>query len=126
MPPYENVTIYHMRDLVSGTKKIIKADGIRALHVPQYETLTIKKILAEAKNVPDIMEKMPDNDTETFKFPKSYVCNICYTVLGENFKECIKEQINIRNEKVANEENLLIDMDKDIANAFYKSNAVSL
>ena len=34
LPPYENVTIYHMRDLVAGTKKIIKADGIKVLHVP--------------------------------------------------------------------------------------------
>ena len=34
LPSYENVTIYHMRDLVSGTKKIIKADAIKVLHVP--------------------------------------------------------------------------------------------
>ena len=47
------------------------------------------------------MDKLPEKDSETFKFPKSYVCNICYTVLKNLFKEWIKEQINDRNEKVA-------------------------
>ena len=72
------------------------------------------------------MDKLPEKDSETFKFPKSYVCNICYTVLGEDFKEWIKAQINDRNEKVAKDQNLNIEIDKDIAAAFYKSNAVSL
>ena len=55
LPPYENVTIYHMRDLVTGKKKskyfnhlfilnlililfqnkiVIQADAIKVLHVP--------------------------------------------------------------------------------------------
>ena len=91
LPPYDNVTIYHMRDLVAGDKKIIRADGIKTLHVPQYENLTIKKILEQAKNVPAIMSRLPEKDGETFKFPKSYVCNICYTVIGDTFKDWIKE-----------------------------------
>ena len=72
------------------------------------------------------MDKLPTKDAETFKFPKAYICNICYTVIGEGFKDWIKEQINLRNEKVAKDSNLLITMDKDVAAAFYKSNAVSL
>ena len=57
------------------------------------------------------MEKLPDKDDETFKFPKAYVCNICYTVIGDDFKSWIKDQINQRNAKVAKDQNLLINMD---------------
>ena len=72
------------------------------------------------------MDRLPDKDAETFKFPKSYVCNICFTVIGDNFRDWIKDQINIRNEAVAREQNLLINMDKDVFDAFNRSNAVSL
>ena len=71
------------------------------------------------------MDKLPDKDDETFKFPKAYVCNICYTVLGEEIKIWIKEQIEFRNQKVATEGNMLIKMDSEIAQAFHSSNAVS-
>lgn len=60
------------------------------------------------------------------KFPKSYVCNIIYTVFGEQFKDWIHEQIKMRNEKVAVMGNMNINMDPEIAKAFYASNAVSL
>ena len=98
--PYENVTIYHMRDLVSGKKKFIKADAVKVLHVPQYNTLTIKKILEKAKLVPEIKEKLPEKDAETFKMPKSYICNLCYTVIGNDFKNYVQEMINLRNGKL--------------------------
>lgn len=34
LPPYETVTIYHLKDLVSGKKKIIKSTAIKHLQVP--------------------------------------------------------------------------------------------
>ena len=146
LPPYENVTIYHMKDLVTGTKKvcifiqnqtlhfqhlfyiilqIIKANEIKVLHVPQYETLTVEKILGKAKTIDNVAYLLPDKDEETAKFTKSYICNLVYTVVGEDFKAWVKEQINSRNEIVATKQKLLVNMDAEIANAFYKSTHVS-
>ena len=34
LPHYENVTIYHLRDLASGKKKIIKGSDVKHFHVP--------------------------------------------------------------------------------------------
>ena len=61
---------------------MIKADDIKVLHVPQYETLTVEKILEKAKTIPEVMVKLPDKDKETAKFCKSYICNIIYTIVG--------------------------------------------
>ena len=90
LPPYENTTIYHLKDLISGHKKFIKADAVKVLHVPQYSTLTCKKILEKAKLVPEIKNKLPDKDGETFKMPKSYLCNLCFTVIGNDFKNYVQ------------------------------------
>ena len=71
-----------MKNLVMGVKKPIKADKIKVLHCPQIENLTIKKILAEAKMVSEIVNSLPDKDEETLKFKKSYICNLCYSLIG--------------------------------------------
>ena len=71
------------------------------------------------------MSKLPDKDEETAKFSKSYICNLVYTVVGEDFKFWVKSQINSRNETVAAKQKLLVSMDKDIAAAFYRSTHVS-
>ena len=75
--------------------------------------------------MPQIVDRLPDKDDETFKFPKSYVCNLIYTCVGDDFKSWVKQQIIDRNEKVAKDQNLNIDVDRDIAEAFHRSNAVS-
>ena len=85
------MNIYHLRDLICGRKKIISASAIKSIFVPQYENLTIEKILTQARGVEAIANKLPDKDSETKKFPKKYVCDIIYTTLGEDFKGWIKE-----------------------------------
>ena len=63
LPPYDNLTIYFLKDLVSGRKKsksrkrtqliihlttsiVVKADLMKHLSVPQYEGLNLDTILA--------------------------------------------------------------------------------
>jgi len=54
-----------------------------------------------AKQFPEVVSKIPDKDDEIKKFPKSYLCDLIYTVVGSPFKDWVKEQITDRNEKVA-------------------------
>ena len=41
LPHYDNVTVWHMRDLVSGKRRLLEAKKIKHLNVPQYEGLKI-------------------------------------------------------------------------------------
>ena len=45
LPDYESVTIWHLRDLASGTRKIIKCTDVKTIHVPQFEGLKIETML---------------------------------------------------------------------------------
>ena len=36
LPPYENITIYFLKDLMSGRKKMLRTTMIRTIHIPQY------------------------------------------------------------------------------------------
>ena len=42
VPAYDNVTVWHMRDLVSGKRHRIKAKEIKHLNVPQYKGLKLE------------------------------------------------------------------------------------
>jgi hypothetical protein len=48
-PSPQTVTIWHLRDQANGQKKWIKADAIKHLYVPHYESLSIDKILEWAE-----------------------------------------------------------------------------
>ena len=67
LPPYDNLTIYFLKDLVSGAKKskssnthffhinnmtliVMKADKFQHLAVPQYEGLKLDIILDKIKD----------------------------------------------------------------------------
>ena len=60
LPPYDNVTIYFLKDLISMKKRYLKTEEIKTIYVPFYENLTLAKIGAFAMEQPNIMEYMPD------------------------------------------------------------------
>ena len=45
LPDYESVTIWHLRDLAAGKRKIIKCTDVKTIHVPQFEGLKIETLL---------------------------------------------------------------------------------
>ena len=49
LPPYDNVTVFHLRDLASGKRQIIKADRVKTIHVPHFEGLTLDTMLYHAR-----------------------------------------------------------------------------
>ena len=34
LPPYDNVTIYFLKDLMNGSKKMLRTTMIRTIHIP--------------------------------------------------------------------------------------------
>ena len=63
--------------------------------------------------------------SEIPKVPKQWLCNIGYTVIKEPFARWVQKQIKDRNEKVATDQNIWIDMDPNVAAAYQASTAVS-
>ena len=43
-----------------------------------------------AKQFPDVMNKLPDKEDEIKKFPKSYLCDLIYTIVGKDFKDWVR------------------------------------
>ena len=70
------------------------------------------------------MRHMPE-EREIAKLPKQWVINVASTVIGEPFDQWIKARIIERNDKLAEEKNLLISVDPEVAAAFRGSNAIS-
>jgi len=45
MPPFHNVNVFFLKQILNMTKKAIKSDKIKVLYVPQYEGLSSSDIL---------------------------------------------------------------------------------
>ena len=73
----------------------------------------------------EVKNALPDKDSEIRKFPKPYLCDLIYTIVGDNFKQWVRANIENRNQKIAVAGNLNIAMDPAVAAAFLASSAVS-
>ena len=60
LPAYKLVSVYWMKDLLAKRKKAIKAAQVQTLNVPQYESLSIKKMLDFAAAYAQIEDYFPD------------------------------------------------------------------
>ena len=80
MPSYDTVTVWHMRDLLSGTRKMIKGTDVKHYNVPQYEGLKIEAFYQFAAQFPEVMMAFPTEQQERDKMPRQYIINIIHTM----------------------------------------------
>ena len=125
LPPYDNVTVFHLRDLASGKRQIIKADRVKTIHVPHFEGLTLDTMLYHARKSAQVVKALPLEPREVDKLPRSYIANVIYTIVGERFKQWVESQIQQRTQKVIDDQDMAIEMDPEVLAAFKASNHVS-
>ena len=65
----EQVTIYFLKDLISGKKKKIYGKDVRHVTIPQYENLTIEAISNFVTQYGEVEDYLPDA-IEIPKIPK--------------------------------------------------------
>ena len=93
MPPFENVTVYFCKDIVEGTKKcmstiffltflVVSLSAVRHLSAPQYENLSMTKILDFLAQFEAMHLYMPREEHEIAKLPRAWVINVGATVVG--------------------------------------------
>ena len=127
LPKYDQVTIWHLRDLIAGKTLRIPAEKAQHLHVPHYEGLSISKILEFAGECKEgaALKYLPKDHLDVDRLPRQYVINVIYTVCGEEFDRWINETIETRNNDILKQRDLAIEMDPEIAKIFHQSSSVS-
>ena len=83
LPHRNHVTIWHLRDLAAGKRRIIKNSDVKVIDVPYFEGLTVSDMLRYAKDYPSVYEAFPIELKEIEKLPRPYVANVIYTLVGE-------------------------------------------
>ena len=63
------MTIYFLKDIISGRKKRVLGKEMRHIAIPQYENLTIEKIAVFVNNYGSVVNYLPDGK-EIQKVPK--------------------------------------------------------
>ena len=97
---------------------------MRHVTAPHYETLTIEKIGEFCEGHPAIFQYFPDAK-EMPKIPRQWTINVCATLIGDDFVNWVRAAIEERNNKMKIEQNLMIDMDAELAEAFARSNHIA-
>ena len=125
MDTFETMTIYHLRDLATGRRMKIMSEDVRVFQVPHYEGLTMADLLGFANRYELVMRALPSEPREITKLHRAYVANVIYTVVGDDFREWVLQQIQIRNRKVQEQNNMVVHLDPEIARIFHASTSVS-
>ena len=94
------------------------------LNVPQYEGLSIETILEKGEENPQVAKYLPD-ERDLPRLPRSFIVNVTYTLLGDSFKTWVHKRIKERNDKIAENQKLIIELDAPIAHAFKRSVNIS-
>ena len=109
LPPEETVTIWHLRDMAMGNRTHIRNSNLRNIHMPHYKGLKIEQLTEKAMKHPAVMKALPEKLKEWEKLPRSYLGNVMATILGDEFDEWVKEQVEIRNAKIKDERELELE-----------------
>ena len=139
IPGYDNVTMYFIRDLVSGERKckffrkifflnfwlvVFRNKKILSMTVPQYETLSMKKMMEKFGKQEDFLVYLPDK-REWSMIPRQWLIDVMLTFFKEDFRAWVHNLVEARNEYAKGEEEDQIVMDPEIFDIFQKSTLVS-
>ena len=65
LPPFDTITIYFCKALVTvDSKKFVNCDSVRYLNVPQYKELSLAKIYDFLTDFPEFNRYMPETERE--------------------------------------------------------------
>ena len=59
------------------------------------------------------------------KLPRQWIINLIYSIVGDEFRTWVSQQVKDRNEQVAEKRDLMIELDPEIAAAFGSSVNIS-
>ena len=122
LPAYATITIWHLRDIAAGKRKHIKSTAVKTIQVPHFEGLSFDSMLHNAKKHPGLINYLPAEEREIEKLPRAYLANLIYTIVGERFRDWVKEKVDHRTQKILEDQDMAIEMDPEILQVFKASN----
>jgi len=125
LPSYETVTIFHLKDLACGKRKILKNENAKSYEAPHYEGIAIDDMLHFAKQYQDVRKYLPAEKREIEKLPRKYVSSLLFSLIGVPFDAWVQRRIEERNERIAEEQDLNAEMDPEVYAAYVKSSSIS-
>ena len=66
---------------------------MKTILVPHFEGLTFDTMLHNAKKLPGFIHYLSAEEKEIEKLPRAYIANLIYTIVGEKFKEWVKQKV---------------------------------
>lgn len=69
MPPKRNCTVHFLKQILEGTKSYFTNTDIPNVFVQKLDGLTVKSVLAQVYNVPEVRAYLPDFDEN----PERYI-----------------------------------------------------
>ena len=118
----DNTTIYFIKDIMARKKGYIRNDQVQTLFVPQYNNLSLERILNFVGD--NISDFLPD-DLDLPKVPKQWIVNVCAVVLGNEFRNWVAHQVEERNVLMCKKKEMMIAIDPQMAAKFQASTHVS-
>lgn len=70
VPPYDNVTIWHLKYLAADGQARIKAKDIMHINVPHFEGLTLKEMKKYGDMYPQVIKCLPQERKEWDTLPR--------------------------------------------------------
>ena len=71
-PPIDTVTIWHLKDMACGLKGSVLCKDIHKIYVPNYEELTLEKVVAWVnRHHPQFCRKFFPVERELMRFPRT-------------------------------------------------------
>ena len=56
---YETMSIYHLKDIISGQRSRIKSKDVKFVHVPHFSSLSVEKMLEFARPYTEVYMILP-------------------------------------------------------------------
>jgi hypothetical protein len=101
----------------SDSGLVIKAADIKVLYAPLYKGLNIATFLEQGGKDERVQHYFPDL-RDIHRLPRQFVVNVVFTVVGKPISDWVSEGIKARNDQLAENRHLLIELDPAIAEAF--------
>ena len=91
LPPAHTVNIWHLKDLCSNKRRLIKCNEVRVIALPFYEGISIEEILefGSSHGNGEAMLALPSVRKEILRLPRAFIGNVMYTIIGEPFSQWV-------------------------------------
>jgi hypothetical protein len=101
LPPFHCVTLYYLKQIISGKKRctyifmltnfcvVLKNNEVIHITVPSYESLSCERISEEFGQSPQVVPYLCD-ERDLPKIPRAFLCTLINSITGDRFRQWVQ------------------------------------